>query len=90
MGYLTDIEIAQQCEMKPITEIAKTAGVDDKYIEQYGNYKAKIDLSILNELDRKDGKLILVFYALRARKNNQIQKNQQFVVAELAINAEVI
>ena len=34
MGYLTDIEIAQQCEMKPITEIAKTANIDDKYIEQ--------------------------------------------------------
>ncbi len=58
--YKSDIEIAQSVEMKPITEIAKTAGVDDKYLEQYGKYKAKIDLSILNELDRKDGKLILV------------------------------
>ncbi|MBQ8391557.1 MAG: formate--tetrahydrofolate ligase [Clostridia bacterium] len=46
--------------MKPITQIAKTAGVDDKYLEQYGKYKAKIDLSILDNLDRKDGKLILV------------------------------
>ena len=45
MAYLTDIEIAQQCEMKHITEIAKSADVDLKYIEQYGNYKAKIDLS---------------------------------------------
>ena len=34
MAYLTDIEIAQQCEMKPITEIAKNAGIDEKYIEQ--------------------------------------------------------
>ena len=58
--YKSDIEIAQSVEMKPITEIAKTAGVNDKYLEQYGKYKAKIDLSILNELDRKDGKLILV------------------------------
>ena len=58
--YKSDIEIAQSVEMKPICEIAKTAGVDDKYLEQYGKYKAKIDLSILNELDRKDGKLILV------------------------------
>ena len=38
MTYPTDIEIAQQCEMKPITEIAKTAGIDEKYIEQYGRY----------------------------------------------------
>ena len=58
--YKSDIEIAQSVEMKPICEIAKTAGVDDKYLEQYGKYKAKIDLSILNELDRKDGKLSLV------------------------------
>lgn len=60
MAYLTDIEIAQQCEMKPITEIAKTAGIDEKYIEQYGKYKAKIDLSLLNESERDNGKLILV------------------------------
>ncbi len=60
MAYLSDIEIAQQCEMKPITEIAKSAKVDEKYIEQYGKYKAKIDLSLLNDTDRKDGKLVLV------------------------------
>ncbi len=61
MAYLSDIEIAQQCEMKHITEIAKKAEVDEKYIEQYGNYKAKIDLSLLNDSkDKKDGKLILV------------------------------
>ena len=47
MAYLSDIEIAQQCEMKHISEIAKAAGVDEKYVEQYGNYKAKIDLSLL-------------------------------------------
>ena len=40
MAYLSDIEIAQRCEMKPIGEIAKVAGVDDKYLEQYGKYKA--------------------------------------------------
>ena len=44
---LTDIEIAQSVEMKPITEIAKAAHVDEKYIEQYGKYKAKIDLLLL-------------------------------------------
>ena len=60
MAYLSDIEIAQQCKLRPITEIAQTAGVDDKYLEQYGKYKAKIDLSIMKESDRKNGKLILV------------------------------
>ncbi len=60
MAYLSDIEIAQGCQMQPITEIAKKAKVDEKYIEQYGKYKAKIDLSLLNDTDRKDGKLILV------------------------------
>ncbi|MEE0809274.1 MAG: formate--tetrahydrofolate ligase [Acutalibacteraceae bacterium] len=59
MAYLSDIEIAQSCKMKNIKEIAAAAHVDEKYIEQYGNYKAKIDLSLLDE-DRKDGKLILV------------------------------
>ncbi len=60
MAWLTDIEIAQQCKMQPITEIAKTAHVDEKYLEQYGKYKAKIDLSLLKETDKPDGKLILV------------------------------
>ncbi len=57
---MTDIEIAQSVQMQKITEIAKTAGIDDKYVEQYGNYKAKIDLSLLNENKNTDGKLILV------------------------------
>ncbi len=60
MAYLSDIEIAQGCQMKPITEIAKNAGIDAKYLEQYGNYKAKIDLSLMKKTDKKDGKLILV------------------------------
>ncbi len=60
MGYLSDIEIAQQTKMQKITEIAKVAGIDEKYIEQYGNYKAKIDYSLLKESKREDGKLILV------------------------------
>ena len=60
MAYLSDIEIAQQCKMKPITEIAENAGIDDKYIEQYGKYKAKVDLSLLKDNNRKDGKLVLV------------------------------
>ncbi len=60
MAYLSDIEIAQACEMKPITEIAAKAHVDEKYVEQYGKYKAKIDPALINETDKKDGKLILV------------------------------
>ncbi len=60
MAYLSDIEIAQQCKMKPITEIAESINIDDKYIEQYGKYKAKVDYTLLKESNRKDGKLILV------------------------------
>ena len=57
---LTDIEIAQATEMQHIREVAKTAGVEEKYLEQYGNYKAKIDLSLLKESQAENGKLILV------------------------------
>ena len=60
MGFKSDIEIAQECEMRPITEIAAKADIDDKYLEQYGKYKAKIDYNLLKETDAKDGKLILV------------------------------
>ena len=61
MTVKTDIEIAQACEKKKITEIAKVAGVDEKYLEQYGNYKAKVDYQLLRDMaDKPDGKLILV------------------------------
>ena len=56
----TDIEIAQSTKLRPITEIADIAGIADDYLEQYGKYKAKINLSLLNETDKPDGKLILV------------------------------
>ena len=56
----TDIEIAQATPMRPITEIAAAAGLDEKYVEQYGKYKAKIALSFLREAKNPDGKLILV------------------------------
>ena len=56
----TDIEIAQACQMKNIREIAKSVGIDEEYLELYGNYKAKVDYRMLRELDRPDGKLILV------------------------------
>lgn len=42
MGFKSDIEIAQECTMEPITKIAEKAGIDDKYLEQYGKYKATI------------------------------------------------
>ena len=60
MGYKSDIEIAQETTMAPITEIAEKAGIDEKYLEQYGKYKAKIDYNLLKESDAPDGKLILV------------------------------
>ena len=58
---LTDIEIAQNCKMEKITNIARKLDIDEKYLEQYGNYKAKIDYQLLKDLkDKKNGKLILV------------------------------
>ena len=60
MAYLSDIEIAQMTPMKPITEIAARAEIDEKYVEQYGRYKAKVDYSLLAESKRGNGKLILV------------------------------
>ena len=61
MEFKSDIEIAQSAKMEVITEIAKKAGVDEKYLEQYGKYKAKVDNRIIEDMkDRPDGKLILV------------------------------
>ncbi len=59
--YKSDIEIAQACKVKKITEIAKTAGIPEKYLELHGNYKAKVDYKLLKDkANKKDGKLILV------------------------------
>ena len=61
MAFKSDIEIAQETPMLHIREIAKTAGVDEKYLEQYGNYKAKVDYNILKDMaDKPNGKLVLV------------------------------
>lgn len=64
MTYKTDIEIAQECKLKDIGEIAAVAGIDEKYVERYGRYKAKIDLSFIKDKEaekgRKKSKLILV------------------------------
>ena len=60
MKILSDIEIAQSCAMKPIADIAVTAGIDPEYLEPYGRYKAKVDYRLLQNSPRPDGKLILV------------------------------
>ncbi|NBI11537.1 formate--tetrahydrofolate ligase [Colidextribacter sp. OB.20] len=60
MSIKSDIEIAQEHTPRHITEIAGLAGVDGKYLEQYGNYKAKVDYALLRENKRPNGKLILV------------------------------
>ena len=60
MSFKSDIEIAQETTMQPITEVAKTAGIDEKYLEQYGKYKAKVDYSILKEETHTQGKLVVV------------------------------
>ena len=61
MKIKTDIEIAQENEMYPISDIADHLGIVEEYVEPYGHYKAKVDYRVLNELkDREDGKLILV------------------------------
>ena len=59
MAYLSDIEIAQQCEMQPIAKIAQTAHIDEAYLEPYGKYKAKVDYNLLDKATKK-GKLVLV------------------------------
>ena len=60
MAYLTDIEIAHSVEMKNVLDIAKSAQIDEKYIIPYGKYKAKVDVSFLNESKNKEGNLVLV------------------------------
>jgi formate--tetrahydrofolate ligase len=61
MNFKTDIEIAQETRPDKIVDIAESLGIDEKYIEQYGHYKAKIDYNLLSDMARKpDGKLVLV------------------------------
>ena len=57
---MTDIEIARSTKLYDITKIAKKLNINKKYIELYGNYKAKISLDITKENNKKNGKLILV------------------------------
>jgi len=61
MSQKSDIEIAQANPLRHISEIASIAGIGDKYVEQYGNYKSKIDYNFLiDHSSAPDGKLILV------------------------------
>ena len=61
MAYKSDIEIAQETQVQDIRLVAKNAGIDEKYIELHGNDKAKIDFSLLSDLENEpDGKLVLV------------------------------
>ena len=62
MGFKSDSEIAQEAEVKVINEIADSIGIPDKYVENYGKYKAKIDYRYYkDELEsRPDAKVILV------------------------------
>jgi len=61
MAYKSDIEIAQETELQSICEVADSLGINKKYVEQYGSYKAKIDYNLLDEMkDKPDGKLVLV------------------------------
>lgn len=58
---LTDIEIAKQADIKPISDIAEKLGISADELEFYGKYKAKLPLSLLKKYEsREDGKLILV------------------------------
>ena len=60
MSFKSDIEIAQEAKLRPISEIAKRAGIDEKYLEYYGRYKAKVSLDALSDNKNKQGKLVLV------------------------------
>ena len=61
MGYKSDIEIAQETKLQHISEVARTAGIDEKYLEYYGNNKAKVSLDLMKDMqDKPNGKLILV------------------------------
>ena len=53
MGFKSDIEIGKEGEKRPTTHNREKAGIDDKYLEQYGKYKAKIDYNLLKETDKK-------------------------------------
>jgi hypothetical protein len=79
MRVKSDIEIAQECEMEPIQDVAKRLGIEEDYIENYGKYKAKIDYNLLKKkAGEPDGKLVLVTAITpttgRRRKDNHFRR----------------
>lgn len=60
MNYKSDIEISQEAKPLNISEVATSCNIDEKYLEQYGNFKAKVDYSLLKHRKQKNGKLVLV------------------------------
>ena len=60
MAFLSDIEIAQRCRLRPITAVAAACGIGEEYLEPYGRYKAKVDPAILSKTASRQGKLVLV------------------------------
>ena len=79
--YKSDIEIAQECKPRHIREIAQTAGVPEEYLEQYGNYKAKVDYKLLKDrAGEKNGKLIICLKNLTVANNKKVlEKLDSFV-----------
>ena len=80
MKMKTDIEIAQECTMEPITAIAEKAGIPDEYLEQYGKYKAKIDYNFLKKSQNKDGKLILVTAINPTPAGEKITSRHRYII----------
>ena len=78
----TDIEIAQECMMEPITKVAEKAGISEEYLEQYGKYKAKIDYNFLKKSDKEDGKLILVTAISSGKFSDRVKRvNSVFIMS---------
>ena len=61
----SDIEIAQAAQPQRIDAIAEKAGIDDKYLEMYGKYKAKVDYNLLRDNEHTPGELVLVTARVR-------------------------
>ena len=86
MGYKSDIEIAQEADIRPIVEIASNAGVDEKYLEYYGKYKAKFSYDIYDDVaDKEDGKLIL-----DVDQNNEVHFSSSFSCPDCGVSIDEI
>ena len=83
--FKSDIEIAQECTMRPITEIAAKAGIDDKYLEQYGSYKAKIDPALIKETDKKYYRHTGYLGHLKVETFNSLLEKNPVLVLEKAV-----